>query len=341
MRRRLLWLGTLVILLLGSAASAPAAPNRAGISSASGGRSVRVSTLPRHRARASSFSPEFLDLPRPAPGPGPVDVSAAAAILMDAETGEVLFERNPDSPRPPASITKILTALVILERGRLTDSVTVSQAAARIGGYRLGLRAGQQISLEDLLAAILIRSANDAAAAAAEHVGRGLSGFVALMNTKAQELGMRHSHFANPHGLDEPDHFTTARDMALLTRVALDLPEFARLVRSREAALTIWQRGRRGLRPQARVIQSHNKLLGRLEGADGVKTGYTDAAGQCLVASASRNGQRMIAVLLDDPRRWVDAAALLEFGFGSAGGSARARTPGRPWRAAVVGGGRG
>ncbi|MBI4735609.1 MAG: D-alanyl-D-alanine carboxypeptidase [candidate division NC10 bacterium] len=341
MRRRVLWLGTLVILLLGSAASTPAAPNGAGISSASGGRSVRVSAPPRHRSRASSFSPEFLDLPRPAPAPGPVEISAAGAILMDAETGEVLFERDPDSPRPPASITKILTALVILERGRLTDTVVVSQAAARIGGYRLGLRAGQRISLEDLLAAILIRSANDAAVAAAEHVGRGLSGFVALMNAKAQELGMRHSHFANPHGLDEPDHFTTARDMALLTRVALERPGFARLVRAREAALTIWQRGRRGLRPQGRVIQSHNKLLGRLEGADGVKTGYTDAAGQCLVASASRNGQRMIAVLLNDPNRWTDAATLLEFGFGSAGGAARARTPGRPWRAAVIGGGRG
>lgn len=295
----------------------------------------------RHRARASLLLPEFLDIPRPAPEPGQVEISAAAAVLMDAETGEVLFERNADDPRPPASTTKILTALVILERGRLTDTVVVSQAAARVGGYRLGLRAGQRIVLADLLAAILIRSANDAAVAAAEHVGGSLSGFVDRMNAAARELGMRYSHFANPHGLDEPDHFTTARDMALLTRAALEHPAFARLVRTREATLTIWQGGRRGLRPRPRTVQSHNKLLGRLEGADGVKTGYTDAAGQCLVASASRNGQRMIAVLLNDPYRWADAATLLEFGFGSAGESARARTPGRPWRAAVVGGGRG
>jgi D-alanyl-D-alanine carboxypeptidase (penicillin-binding protein 5/6) len=285
------------------------------------------------------LSLEFLDLPRPTSTPASVEVSAAAAILVDADTGEVLFERNPDAPRPPASITKILTALVILERGRLTDSVLVSQAAARVGGYRLGLRRGQQVSLEDLLAAILIRSANDAAVAAAEHVGGDRSGFVALMNAKAQELGMRHSRFANPHGLDEPGHFTTARDMAQLTRVALELSPFARLVRTRETTLTIWRSGRRGLWPQPRVIQSHNKLLGRLEGADGVKTGYTDAAGQCLVASARRGGQRMIAVLLDDPQRWMDATTLLEFGFGSAGRAARAS--GRPWRAAVVGDGRG
>jgi D-alanyl-D-alanine carboxypeptidase (penicillin-binding protein 5/6) len=268
-----------------------------------------------------------------------MEVSAAAAILVDADTGEVIFSRNPDEPRPPASITKILTALVILERGRLADTVTVSLTAARVGGHRLGLRAGQRVSLEDLLAAILIQSANDAAAAAAEHVGHGLAGFVAMMNARARELGMHNSHFANPHGLDEPDHLTTARDMALLTRVALEHPLFARLVRIQEFRLTVWQPARRGLVPRSRIIQSHNKLLGRLEGADGVKTGYTGGAGQCLVASASRGGQRMLAVLLNDPRRWMDAATLLEFGFGSAGGAAR--IPGRPWRAAVAGGGRG
>jgi D-alanyl-D-alanine carboxypeptidase (penicillin-binding protein 5/6) len=266
-------------------------------------------------------------------------VSAASAILMDGETGAVLFEQNADDPRPPASITKILTALVILERGRLSDAVVVSQEAARTGGFRLGLRQGQKVSLEDLLAAILIRSANDAAVAAAEHVGGGLSGFVTLMNAKAEQIGMRQSNFANPHGLDEPGHYTTARDMALLTRVALDEPSFARLVRTREATVTIWRPGRRGPLPRPRVILSHNKLLGRLEGADGVKTGYTDAAGRCLVASASRDGQRMIAVLMNDPRRWTDAATLLEFGFGAAGGAVHA--PGRPWRAAMVGSGRG
>ncbi len=250
---------------------------------------------------------------------------------MDAHSGAVLYELSPDAPRPPASVTKILTALVILEHGKLEDTVVVSPAAARTGGHRLGLRADQRVSLGDLLAAVLILSANDAAVAAAEHVGGGLGGFVALMNAKANELGMLNSQFANPHGLDEVSHYTTARDMALLTRVALDHPTFAELVRSRQARLTIWKPGRRTLVPQTRIVLSHNRLLGQLNGADGVKTGYTDSAGRCLVASASRGGQRMIAVLLNDPRRWNDAAALLEYGFGSLRDPARTRPADRPW----------
>lgn len=339
MRRRLLCFGLLAILLVGLGSSAPAAPNRSGILGPPRARTVRVSLVHRHRSRVAAPVTESLNLPRPMPPHGLTQVSAASAILMDAVTGEVLFEQNADEPRPPASITKILTALVILERGRLADTVVVSPRAASIGGYRLGLRRGQRISLQDLLAAILIRSANDAAMAAAEHVGGGAAGFVALMNAKAQELGMHHSHFENPHGLDEPGHFTTARDMALLTRVALEQSAFARLVRTRETMVTIWQPGPRGLLSRVRAIQSHNKLLGRLEGADGVKTGYTDAAGRCLVASASRGDRRMIAVLLKDPQRWMDAATLLEFGFEAAAGSAR--TNGAPWRAAEAGGGRG
>jgi serine-type D-Ala-D-Ala carboxypeptidase (penicillin-binding protein 5/6) len=294
----------------------------------------------RHRAASVGRAPakETLALPRarrPTP-PGEIDplglrVRAASAILMDAHSGAVLYERSPDAPRPPASVTKILTALVILEHGKLEDTVVVSQAAARTGGHRLGLRAGQRVSLGDLLAAVLIRSANDAAVAAAEHVGGGLGGFVALMNAKASQLGMLNSQFANPHGLDEASHYTTARDMALLTRVALDHPTFAELVRSRQARLTIWKPGRRRLVPQIRIVQSHNRLLGQLNGADGVKTGYTDSAGRCLVASASRGSQRMIAVLLNDPRRWNDAAALLEYGFGSLRGPASPRPAGGPW----------
>jgi D-alanyl-D-alanine carboxypeptidase (penicillin-binding protein 5/6) len=263
----------------------------------------------------------------------PLGVHAASAILMDANSGVVLYEHSPDAVLPPASVTKILTALVILEHGRLDDMVTVSRVAAQTGGHRLGLRADQRISLGDLLAAVLIRSANDAAAAAAEHVGGSLGGFVALMNEKATQLGMTNSRFANPHGLDEPFHYTTARDMAMLARVALEQPTFAELVRTRQARLTIWKPGRRTLIPQARMVQSHNRLLGQLDGADGVKTGYTGSAGRCLVASASRGSHRMIAVLLNDPRRWTDAAALLEYGFGSLRDAARTSPDGRPWHA--------
>ncbi len=263
------------------------------------------------------------DLPRP----DALARHAAAAVLMNANTGEVLFARNPDDQLPPASITKILTALVILEEGNLSDTVVVSQTAAQVGGFRLGLRPGQRLSLGDLLAAILIRSANDAAEAAAEHVGHGLAGFVARMNAKAQALGMQHSHFANPHGLDEPGHYTTARDMAILTRVALEDPTFADLVRTRETRVTIYQPSRRGVVPAPRMILTHNRLLGHVEGVDGVKTGYTGLAGRCLVASASRGGQRMIAVLLNDPERWTDAPALLHYGFELSGSAVHLHSP--------------
>ena len=305
------------------------------------GRQGQARTPIERSGRSGESLPmtEHLDLPRlapdlefdlEAPSVTPGEISAAAAVLVDGNTGEVLFARNPDEPRPPASVTKILTAMVILERGRLADTVTVSSRAAQVGGFQLGLRRGQRISLRDLLSALLVMSANDAAVAAAEHVGGSVWGFAGMMNATARRLGMTQSRFSNPHGLHQPEHYTTALDLARLTRVALGQPTFARLVRSREATITIWKPGRRGLVPQARVIRNHNRLLGRVEGADGVKPGYTDAAGRCLVASASRGPQRMIAVLLNDPRRWSDATALLEFGFEAAATRAQEhRAPGR------------
>lgn len=149
---------------------------------------------------------------------------------------------------------------------------------------------------------------------------------MALMNDKAKRLGMTNSRFANPHGLHQASHYTTARDMATLTRAALAHPTFAELVRTPQARVTIWKPGRRALVPQARIVRNHNRLLGQMDGVDGVKTGYTRSAGRCLVASASRGGRRLIAVLLNDPRRWTDAAALLEYGFNAV----RDATPGRP-----------
>ena len=335
MIRRLVYWATLLFLILGLVDSAPAGRSYSGIHRKRTTSSERAAAVSKARLRSPALG-ETLALPRPGRPNHPDDADAfglraASAVLMDANSGVVLYERFPDEARPPASVTKILTALVILEHGQLTDTVTVSSAAARTGGHRLGLRAGQRISLDDLLAAILIRSANDAAVAAAEHVGGGLGGFVALMNDKAASIGMTNSRFSNPHGLDEPFHYTTARDMAMLTRVALDNPTFAELVRTRQARLTIWNPGRRNFVPRARIVLSHNRLLGQLEGADGVKTGYTDSAGRCLVASASRGTSRMIAVLLNDPRRWMDAAMLLEYGFGSTRDAARVRPDVLSW----------
>jgi D-alanyl-D-alanine carboxypeptidase (penicillin-binding protein 5/6) len=325
LKGRVVHWGVLLAMVIGMVGSAHAVPARRGHVR----RAIRVPSRVHIPLR------EYLELPRPAPPLIPLEVSAASAILLDPETGAVLFARNPDDLRPPASTTKILTALVILERGRLSDMVTVSRAAAQVGGQQMGLRAGQRLSLRDLLVAMLIQSANDAAVAAAEHVGGGLPGFVAMMNETARELGLHESRFANPHGLDEPGHYTSARDLARLAQVALEDPVFAEIVRMSEARLTVWQPGRNGrLLPRVRVVRSHNRLLGRLDGADGVKTGYTGGAGRCLVASASREGQRLIAVLLNDPHRWSDAAVLLEYGFGATGGAAWGWSPDVPWRAA-------
>ncbi len=333
--RRVLVGGILALFLVATVSWAEAASPRHRAAHHKRSRGIRSVSLHRTRTLHAQRPVESLELPRPGlpaalPRPEGLARRAAAAVLMDANTGEVLFARNPDEQLPPASITKILTALVILEQGNLTDTVVVSQTAAQVGGFRLGLRPGQRLSLADLLAAILIRSANDAAEAAAEHVGHGLPGFVALMNAKARSLGMQNSQFANPHGLDEPGHYTTARDMAILTRVALENPTFADLVRTREARVTIYRPGRKGVIPAPRLILSHNRLLGHVEGVDGVKTGYTGLAGRCLVASASRSGQRMIAVLLNDPERWIDAPALLKYGFELAGSAAYLRPADHP-----------
>jgi D-alanyl-D-alanine carboxypeptidase len=238
---------------------------------------------------------------------------------MDADSGAILFARNHREQRSPASTTKIMTALLTLEEGRLDDRVVISDRAASVAGTGLGLKRGQRISLGDLLWAILLKSANDAALAAAEHVGGTEERFVARMNAKANFLGMEGTHFTNPHGLDAPDHFSTAYDLALLTRQALRNPTFARMVQTREVRLTI-QKGPNGRVVKHSLLRSHNRLLGQFLGADGVKTGYTEKAGRCLVASATRAEHQLIAVLLNDPDRWTEAATLLDYGFALLGG---------------------
>ncbi|NJD68477.1 MAG: D-alanyl-D-alanine carboxypeptidase [candidate division NC10 bacterium] len=249
----------------------------------------------------------------------PEALSAASALLMDADTGAVLFARYPTERRSPASTTKIMTALLILEEGRLDDQVVISERAAAVSGTGLGLRRGERIMLRDLLWAILLKSANDAALAAAEHVGGSEARFVTQMNAKAAALGMQGTWFANPHGLDDPDHYSTAYDLAILTRQALRNPTFARMVQTREVRIAILT-GRRGNVVKRRVIRTHNQLLGQFVGADGVKTGYTSSAGRCLVAAATRGERQLIAVLLNDVRRWSEAVALLEYGFAALGG---------------------
>lgn len=229
-------------------------------------------------------------------------LSAPSAILADAVTGQVLYSQDADAPRPPASTTKIMTALLVLERGVLTETVRIP-ANIQMPGTSAALQPGETLTLEDLLYGLLLPSGNDAALALARHISGSEEAFVAAMNARATELGLTHTHFANPHGLDDPGHVSSAADLLALTREALRHPIFARIV----ATSSYSTRGH--------VWENRNQLLGHYPGADGVKTGTTAAAGECLVATATREGHRLIAVVLGSNDRYADATALLDYGF--------------------------
>ncbi|MBW3667443.1 MAG: D-alanyl-D-alanine carboxypeptidase, partial [Actinobacteria bacterium] len=250
------------------------------------------------------------------PDPGPPQVGAQSWILYDTLTDTVLASRAPDERRSVASTTKIMTGLLAIERGGFDDEVTVSQAAADTIGQSLGLFAGEQISMGALVKAALIFSANDAAAAIAEHIGGSIEGFVGLMNQRAAELGMNNTNFVNPHGIDKPGHYSTARDLLTLTRVAMEMPAFAAIVRSRAVVLPD---GRDGTR---RIAGATNFLLGRYEGTIGVKTGSTPRSGLTFVGSAEREGRRLYVVILGaggDRGQFAAARALFDYGFESLG----------------------
>jgi len=236
-------------------------------------------------------------------------IGASAAILMDAETGQVLYEKNADERRAIASTTKVMTALLILEQGKLGAVCAISKHAAETPQSSIWLEPGEQLRLEELLTAVLVKSANDACVAAAEAVAGSEEAFVKLMNERARELGAGNTHFVNTNGLYAPQHFSTARDLALITRVAMQQPKFRELVSTRQATIP-WPG-----KDCQRLLVNKNKLLTILPGADGVKTGYVKESGQCLVASATRHGWRLIAVLLDSPDLWQEAPALLGYGF--------------------------
>ncbi|MDY5333528.1 MAG: D-alanyl-D-alanine carboxypeptidase family protein [Vescimonas sp.] len=230
-----------------------------------------------------------------------VEVSATACVLMDADSGRVLYEKNGRQRMLIASTTKLMTALVALEQGTLTDVVTVT-ASHMAEGSSMYLRAGEKLTLEELLYGLLLCSGNDAALAVTECAG-GLEPFVALMNEKAAALGMADTHFANPNGLDDEEHYSTARDMAQLARAAMNEPTLLRMASTRQASIG------------GRTLTNHNKLLGRMEGCLGLKTGYTKAAGRTLVSCAEKDGRRLVAVTLRDGDDWNDHEALYRWGF--------------------------
>jgi len=237
------------------------------------------------------------------------EVSAKAAILMDAQSGQVLFERNAHTPMYPASCTKILTALLALERGKLDDKVKASRRASETDPSHIGLQPGETLTLKQLLYALMLKSANDAAVAIAEHISGSVEKFADLMNQRARELGCTNTHFVTPHGLHDKQHYTTAHDLALMARAALQREDFRAIVTTRSAQMP-WAG-----KPWQRVVYNKNRFLGLFEGADGVKTGFTTPAGRCFVGSATRNGWQLIAVVLRCGNIYQDAAGLLTYGF--------------------------
>lgn len=230
-----------------------------------------------------------------------VEVSATAAVLLDADTGQVLYEKNGDEQMLIASTTKIMTALVVLEQAGLDDTVTVTRDHMAEGSS-MYLKPGETVRVEELLYGLLLCSGNDAALALTACAG-GPEPFVTLMNEKAAALGMTRTSFANPNGLDAEGHYSTARDMAALAAAAMEEPTFRRICSSR--SVTIGQR----------TMENHNRLLRQVEGCIGLKTGYTKAAGRTLVSCAERCGCHLIAVTLRDSDDWADHAALYEYGF--------------------------
>lgn len=245
----------------------------------------------------------------PAKGEEGPSVSAKAAILMEAGTGKVLYAKNEHEQRPIASTTKVLTALITLEQPDLQAVFPVDNNAIRVEGTSMGLKEGSQATLELLAQGMLLCSGNDAAGAAAVKIGGDLEGFASLMNRRAQEIGMTNSHFVTPSGLDAEGHYSTAYDMALLAREALQNPDFAAICGS--SRLRVIYPGE----TYSRTLANHNRLLTSYEGCVGVKTGFTKKAGRCLVSAATRDGATLICVTLDDPDDWRDHAALLDYGF--------------------------
>ncbi len=232
----------------------------------------------------------------------------ARAYLVRAG-GEDMWQLNADQPMPPASLTKVMTALLILEDYRPNEIVTVSQAAAAEIGSRIGLRAGDRLTVADLLAATLIRSANDACHALADWHSGSEAAFALKMNERAQALGMHDTHFVNACGLDRPGHLSTARDLAVLAEAALQNPTFNRITNKQRMVI------RSADRRRTFELRSTNHLIGQYDGVKGMKTGFTNRAGPCLIAVAERDDKQVILVLLNSAHRWQRAPLIFDQAF--------------------------
>ncbi|HHV17818.1 MAG TPA: D-alanyl-D-alanine carboxypeptidase [Thermoanaerobacterales bacterium] len=256
---------------------------------------------------------------KPVTAQSQLEIKAPSAVLMDAGTGTVLFEKNPHEKMEPASITKIMTMIIAFEaiesgKVKLSDTVRVSERAWKTGGSQVFLGPGEEQTLETLLKCIVIASANDASMAVAEHIGGSVEGFVKLMNEKAKQLGMENTNFTNPHGLSSPEHYTTAYDIALMSEELVKCPMFFKWS-------TVWMDylEHTDKKREATMLANTNKLLGKYEGMDGLKTGFHSKAGHCFAGTAKRGDFRLISIVLNaenSNKRFEESIKLLDYGFG-------------------------
>lgn len=261
---------------------------------------ARIQHSTQDTGRSINYAPHALHWKR---------IPAHSILLKELRSGRVLFEHDTEKRLSPASLTKIMSALVILERARLDELATVSKNAARAPKTHLRIKVGEVFRLGDLLKAMMMVSANDACLAAVEHVGGDEEQFVTLMNAKAAVLGLADTHFSNGCGFDNPNHYSTAEDLAKLSEVAMQNATFRNLVKAEREIITPVS----GYR--AYVLHNTNRLLGRIPGVEGVKTGFTSKAGRCLIAKVSQNGSDLLLVILNSNRRWNTARSLIDYGF--------------------------
>lgn len=238
-------------------------------------------------------------------GEGP-SISASSAIVMDVQTGRILYAKNIHSKKPMASTTKIMTALLALENSSPETIVKVPRQAVGVEGSSIYLQYDENINMEDLVYGLMLRSGNDSAVAIANHVAGSVDEFSKLMNRRSKELGANNTNFVNPHGLHDDQHYTTAYDLALISRTALLNKEFKKIVSTK-----LWTADREGFK----YFYNKNKTLTQYEGGDGVKTGFTKKSGRCLVTSATRNGMQLVTVVLNAPNWFQDSYQLLDYAF--------------------------
>ena len=256
-----------------------------------------------------NYSVPILQGSRPVPpGDALPNVTATSAIVIEASTGHVIYSRNADQRMFPASTTKMMTLIMALESGRLDELVTIGSNADGVKGSTLWLNFGEHIPMRELLYGMMLVSANDAAIAIAEHLDGSVLDFTAHMTKRAKELGATGTQFTNPNGLHADNHYTTAHDLALLAAYGFKLSEFEEIITAQEKSY-YW------IHDFPKIIRNENQMLLLYNGANGVKTGYTDEAGRCLISAAKRDGIQIIAVVLDSEYMWTDSIQLLDYGF--------------------------